>query len=200
MMYIPSFTLALRRIAMTALVCILVLGCLASAAGADESRGGFVIRTAYTELLNGVYYLSADVDLDMSQDALNALENGVPLTVEWQIEVIKHRSFIWNKTVATLTERFQISYHPLTRRFIIKNLNSGEQQSFVSYQDAVTSLGQVNDLPVIDASLLEPRTRYTIRMRAVLDITDFPGPLKLIASWFKGWDLSSDWYAWVLAS
>lgn len=200
MMYIPSFTLALRRIAMTALVCILVLGCLASAAGADDSRGGFVIRTAYTELLNGVYYLSADVDLDMSQDALNALENGVPLTVEWQIEVIKHRSFIWDKTVATLTERFQISYHPLTRRFIIKNLNSGEQQSFVSYQDAVTSLGQVNDLPVIDASLLEPRTRYTIRMRAVLDITDFPGPLKLIASWFKGWDLSSDWYAWVLAS
>jgi len=200
MMYIPSFTLALRRTAMTALVCILVLGCLASAAGADDSRGGFVIRTAYTELLNGVYYLSADVDLDMSQDALNALENGVPLTVEWQIEVIKHRSFIWDKTVATLTERFQISYHPLTRRFIIKNLNSGEQQSFVSYQDAVTSLGQVNDLPVIDASLLEPRTRYTIRMRAVLDITDFPGPLKLIASWFKGWDLSSDWYAWVLAS
>ncbi len=200
MMYTSSFTLALRRTAMTALVCILVVGCLASAAGADDSRGGFVIRTAYTELLNGVYYLSADVDLDMSQDALNALENGVPLTVEWQIEVIKHRSFIWDKTVATLTERFQISYHPLTRRFIIKNLNSGEQQSFVSYRDAVTSLGQVNDLPVIDASLLEPRTRYTIRMRAVLDITDFPGPLKLIASWFKGWDLSSDWYAWVLAS
>ncbi len=200
MMYTSSFTLGLRRTAMTALVCILVVGCLASAAGADDSRGGFVIRTAYTELLNGVYYLSADVDLDMSQDALNALENGVPLTVEWQIEVIKHRSFIWDKTVATLTERFQISYHPLTRRFIIKNLNSGEQQSFVSYRDAVTSLGQVNDLPVIDASLLEPRTRYTIRMRAVLDITDFPGPLKLIASWFKGWDLSSDWYAWVLAS
>src|SRR5487761_60199 len=200
MRYTSGFTLALRRTATTALVCILVLGCLASTAGADDSQGGFVIRTAYTELLNGVYYLSADVDLGMGQDALNALENGVPLTVEWQIEVIKHRSFIWNKTVATLTERFQISYHPLTRRFIIKNLNSGEQQSFVSYQDAITNLGQVNALPVIDASLLEPRTRYTIRMRAVLDITDFPGPLKLIASWFKGWDLSSDWYAWVLAS
>ena len=116
MMYTSSFTLALRRTAMTALVCILVVGCLASAAGADDSRGGFVIRTAYTELLNGVYYLSADVDLDMSQDALNALENGVPLTVEWQIEVIKHRSFIWDKTVATLTERFQISYRIATRQ------------------------------------------------------------------------------------
>jgi hypothetical protein len=200
MMHMFSFALFLRRTMTTALVCILVAGCLASSAHADDSQGGFVIRTAYTELLNGIYYLSADVDLNMSQDALNALENGVPLTVEWQIEVIRHRSFMWNKTVATLTERFQISYHPLTRRFIIKNLNSGEQQSFISYRDAITSLGQVNDLPVIDASLLEPDTRYMIRMRAVLDITDFPGPLKLIASWFKGWDLSSDWYAWVLVS
>ncbi|MGH8283543.1 MAG: DUF4390 domain-containing protein [Gammaproteobacteria bacterium] len=199
MIRVPRFTRALCRTAVTALVCVLVMGAFAPAARADDKPGGFVIRTAYTELLNGVYYLSADVDLNMSEDALNALENGVPLTVEWQIEVIRPR-FLWNQKVATLIERFQISYHPLTRRFIVRNLNSGERQSFVSYRDAITNLGQVNDLPMIDASLLEPHTRYMIRMRAVLDITDFPGPLKLVASWFKGWDLSSDWYTWVLAS
>lgn len=178
----------------------LLFMCLPPGARADNSTGGFVIRTAYTELLNGVYYLSADVDLNMSGKVLNALENGVPLTVEWQIQVIRPRFLLWNQTVATLTERYQISYHPLTQRFVIKNLNSGEQQSFASYRDAILNLGQVNDLPVIDASLLAPHTRYLIRMRAVLDITEFPGPLKLIASLFKGWDLSSDWYAWALAS
>jgi hypothetical protein len=183
-----------------ALAGALILGCLLPGARADNNSGGFVIRTAYTELLNGVYYLSADVDLNMSGNALHALENGVPLTVEWQIEVIRPRFLLWNQTVANLTERYQISYHPLIQRFVIKNLNSGEQQSFASYRDAILNLGQVNDLPVIDASLLQPHTRYMIRMRAVLDITDFPGPLKLIASLFKGWDLSSDWYAWVLAS
>ena len=183
-----------------ALAGVLILGCLLPGARADNNSGGFVIRTAYTELLNGVYYLSADVDLNMSGNALHALENGVPLTVEWQIEVIRPRFLLWNQTVASLTERYQISYHPLIQRFVIKNLNSGEQQSFASYRDAILNLGQVNDLPVIDASLLEPHTRYMIRMRAVLDITDFPGPLKLIASLFKGWDLSSDWYAWVLTS
>ncbi|MGH8399673.1 MAG: DUF4390 domain-containing protein [Gammaproteobacteria bacterium] len=167
---------------------------------ADDDQPGFVIRTAFTELLNGVYCLNADVDLNMSNQAIDALENGVPLTVELQIEVIKHRTFMWNKTVATLTEHYQISFHPLTRRFIVKNLNSGEQQSFANYRDAITFLGQVNDLPVIDSSLLEPDTKYLIRMRAVLDIKDFPGPLQLIASFFKGWDLSSDWYAWVLTS
>jgi len=172
---------------------------LALPARADES-GGFVIRTAYTELQNGVYYLNADVDLSLSDAAVNALENGLPLTVELQIQIIRHRRLVWDKTVAELAQRYQISFHALTRRFIITNLNSGDEQSFASYRDAITSLGQVSDLPVIDANLLDPEARYKIRMRAVLDVKDFPGPLQLIASLFKGWDLTSAWYEWVLTS
>lgn len=172
-----------------------------SAGGAwAEGQAGFVIRTAYTELVAGVYYLNADVDLNLSDDAVNALENGVPLTVNLQIEIIRHRSFWWNSKVADLTESYQISYHELTRRFIITNLNSGDQQSFADYRDAITNLGQISDLPIIDAKLIEPHTRYDVRMRAVLDIKSMPGPLQLIASIFKGWDLSSDWYQWELAS
>ena len=185
----------------TGLLLGLLLGLLSVAAtAADSEPGGFAIRTAYTELLNGVYYLNADVDLSLSDDAVNALENGLPLTVVLQIEIIKHHSWWWDKKVASLEQRYQISFHALTRRFIITNLNSGDQQSFASYRDAITSLGQVSDLPVIDANLLEPGARYDIRMRAALDIKDFPGPLQLIASLFKGWDLTSDWYEWVLAS
>ena len=171
-----------------------------AATAADSEPAGFVIRTAYTELLNGVYFLNADVDLSLSDDAVNALENGLPLTVVLQIEIIKHHTWWWDKKVATLEQRYQISFHALTRRFIITNLNSGDQQSYASYRDAITSLGQVSDLPVIDANLLQPDTRYDIRMRAALDIKDFPGPLQLIASLFKGWDLTSDWYEWVLTS
>lgn len=177
----------------------LALACF-SAAWADDNQGGFVIRTAYTELTGGVYYLNADVDLNLSDDAVNALENGLPITVELQIEIIKHRSLMWNKTVASLTQSYQISFHALTRRFIVTNLNSGDQQSFASYREAITDLGQVSDLPVIDARLLEEGASYNIRMRAVLDVKSFPGPLQLIASLFKGWDLSSDWYQWVLVS
>jgi|HubBroStandDraft_5_1064220.scaffolds.fasta_scaffold26054_2 hypothetical protein len=177
----------------------LVMACVSGAARADD-HGGFVIRTAYTELTGGVYYLNADVDLNLSDDAVNALENGLPLTVELQIEIIKHRSLWWNARIAALTEHYQISFHALTRRFIITNLNSGDQESFASYREAITNLGQVSDLPLIDADLIEPGDRYNVRMRAVLDIKSFPGPLQLIASLFKGWDLTSDWYEWVLAS
>ena len=167
--------------------------------GAADEEPGFVIRTAYTELVNGVYYLDADVGLNLSDDAVNALENGLPITVKLQIEIIKHRSWWFNSTVYTLEQSYQISYHALSRRFIVTNLNSGDQQSYSTYREAVTSMGQVSDLPIIDAKLLTPDAHYNIRMRAVLDVTRIPGPLQLFASLF-GFNLSSDWYQWALAS
>ena len=186
--------------AFPAVLLSLVLLVLAAPAHAADEQPGFVIRTAYTELLNGVYYLDADVGLNLSDDAVNALENGLPITVKLQIEIIKHRTWWLNSTSASLEQSYQISYHALTRRFIITNLNSGDQQSYSTYREAVTSMGQVSDLPIIDAKLLDPGAHYNIRMRAVLDVKSFPGPLQLIASLFKGWNLSSDWYQWVLVS
>jgi hypothetical protein len=167
---------------------------------AAEDQPGFVIRTAYTELVNGVYYLNADIGLNLSDDAVNALENGLPLTVELQIEIIKHRSWWLNKQAADLEQRYQISYHELSRRFIVTNLNSGDQKSYSTYREAITDLGQVSDLPILDEKLLDPEARYDVRIRAVLDVKSFPGPMQLIASLFKGWDLSSDWYQWVMVS
>src|SRR5579863_1879875 len=126
-----------RRLGAAALGAGLVLAVAPPPAAADD-QPGFVIHTAYTELVDGVYYLSADIGLNLSDGAVNALENGLPLTVELQIEIIKHRSFLWNTRIAELTQSYQISYHALTRRFIITNLNSGDQQSFANYRDAIT--------------------------------------------------------------
>jgi len=191
---------ARRRLLCALWGALVVVSLLLATTAQAEEQPGFVIRTAYSELVNGVYYLDADVGLNLSDDAVNALQNGLPLTVELDIQVIKHHSWWLDKNVADLKQRYQISYHELSRRFIVVNLNSGDQQSYSSYGEAIVALGQVSDLPVIDAKLLDPGAHYNIRLRAGLDIKTFPGPLQLIASLFKGWDLSSDWYQWVLVS
>jgi hypothetical protein len=177
----------------------LLVFCLAMApARATDDAGGFTIRAASTELLHGVYYLNASMDLDLSRDAIHALKNGVPLTVELQIKVIHHRAWLWDTTVAHLAQRYQIRFHALSRQFIVRNLNSGVQRTYATYRAAIRQIDEVRDLPVIDASLLASDAEYKIRIRAVLDIDDFPGPLQLIGSLFSGWALSSDWYQWVL--
>lgn len=178
------------------LIALACLGFASRALGADPAS--FVVRTANTELRHGVYYLEADMHLDLDEDAANALINGVPLVLKIEIEVSRERSLLWDPTVAELTQSYKLSYHALSRRYIVSNLNSGRQASFGSYQAALAHLGYIQSLPIIDASLLSPDERYDIRMRALLNIQIVPTGFQLITSLFSGEEQASDWYQWIL--
>ncbi len=177
----------------------LVLFCLASlAAAAQPASGRFEVRSAYAQSRAGVYYVNAIVDYTLSEAAVQALQSGVPLTLEVQVAINRARRYWPDKNVATIRQRYQLEYHALSQRYVVRNLNSGEQDSYATLAAAVRRLGAISDLPLIDAALLEPDKRYEIRLRAVLDIRSFPGPLRLLAAFFDEWRLESDWYTWPL--
>ncbi len=169
---------------------------LASAVYAQERPGRFEVRSASSTLRDGVYFLEARVEYRLSSAAREALEAGVPLTIELELVVIRHRRFWPDVETATLRQGFRLEYHALSQRYIVKNINSGEQRTFATLFSALNFLGRINDLPIIDAALLEPGNRYDGRIRALLDKDDFPGPLQLLAFWRKGWSLESEWYRW----
>jgi len=160
--------------------------------------GRFAIRTVFTNIENGVIYLNADVDYELSEIAQEALASGVELTIELQIEVVRDRRLWLDRDVASLLQRSQLSYQPLSERFLVRNLNSGDQMSFAALPAALEHLGRVRDLPLIDDALLRPGKRYEIRMRAMLDTRDLAGPLRLISFFWGDWRLESEWYEWPL--
>jgi hypothetical protein len=55
-------------------------------------------------------------------------------------------------------------------------------------------------LPLIDAAVLDDEGAYDVRLRAVLDQEQFPGPLRLLAFWRRDWSIASEWYRWPLRS
>jgi hypothetical protein len=99
-----------------------------------------------------------------------------------------------------LRQQYQLEYHALSERYIVLKLNSGDQASFATLFAALDYLGRIERLPVIDAALLEDGRDYNFRLRAVLDVEQFPGPLRLLAFWRRDWSLASDWYQWPLRS
>jgi hypothetical protein len=172
---------------------------IATAATAQESPGRFEVRSARTKLIDGVYVLEARVEYRLSADARRALDAGVPLTLELETTVIRHRRFWPDLEIATLRQDFQLEFHALSQRYIVRNLNSGEQITFATLFSALNFLGRIDGLPIIDAALLEPGYRYDGRIRALLDKDDFPGPLQLLAFWRKEWSLESEWFRWRIA-
>ena len=163
-----------------------------------DDEGHFEVLDARTELRSGVYFLDATIAYRLSADARAALRSGVPLTIRLDVEFVNRRRFWFDAEDAALRQRYQLEYHALSERYLVTNLNSGDQTSFGTLLAALSSLGRIDRLPLIDAALLDPERDYELRLRAVLDVEQFPGPLRLLAFWRRDWSLASDWYRWPL--
>lgn len=191
-------TILVRRAA--AVLAALVFVAVPEAGAQDRlaREGYFDVRSASTMLVEGVLELDARLQLVLSDEALAALDNGVPLTIELKIEVIRERRFMLDATDAELTVRYQLEYRPLSQRYIVRNLNSGNQDSFATLYSALNNLGRIQELPVIDASLLDPDADYRLRLQALLSTQQYPAPLRLLFFWRDQWQLKSGWYEWSL--
>ena len=121
------------------------------------------------------------------------------MTFELQIELTRSRRFWVDPEIAKLVQTDELQYHALSERYIVKNLNCGGQNTFATLFSALSVIGRVVELPIIDAALLDPDATYNIRIRAVLDQNRLPGPLRLFALWQDGFKLESDWYGWSLS-
>jgi hypothetical protein len=181
------------------LAAVSMLGADAGVAQDEVTREGyFEVRSASTRVVDGVHTLDARLQLVLSSEALEALSSGVPLTIELQLELIRVRRFIWDDDTAELASRFELEYRPLSQRYIVRNLNSGEQESFATLYSALNNLGRIQALPVIDDALLEPGKDYRIRLRAMLNTQQYSAPLRLLLFWRDEWQLQSEWVEWKL--
>jgi hypothetical protein len=163
-----------------------------------ERAGYFEVRSATTRQVGGVHALDARLQLVLSSEALEALSSGVPLVIELQLELIRSRRFWWDDAEADLAVRYELEYRPLSQRYIVRNTNSGDQDSFATLYSALNNLGRVQGLPVIDDALLEPGDDYRVRLRALLQTQQYPAPLRLLLFWRGEWQLESEWFEWLL--
>ena len=163
-----------------------------------EREGYFEVRSASTEVIDGVHTLDARLQLVLSSEALRALESGVTLTIELQLQVIRVRGLLPDDVEAELAVRYELQYSPVSQRYIVRNLNAGDQDSFATLYSALNSLGRVQGLPVIDDAVLDPDADYRIRTRAMLNMQQYPAALRILFFWRGQWQLESEWFEWLL--
>lgn len=180
------------------LALLVVLVGLAFGQDKIEREGYFEVRSASTTLADGVHTVDARLQLVLSSEALDALSSGVALTIELQMEIIRVRRFFMDDVEHELAVRYELEYRPLSQRYIVRNLNSGDQDSFATLYSALNNLGRVQGLPLIDDSLLESNRPYRIRLRALLNTQQYPAPLRLLFFWRDQWQLESKWSEWQL--
>ena len=169
---------------------------LAGPLHAEGLAGRFEVRSADLELKDGVYHLNARIDLPISEAVRRGLVEGVPLSLEVDLDIERVRQLLPNSSVAELTQRYRLQYNAVSARYILRNENSGQQESLGTVDEAVAHLSEVHSLPALDKALIAADRRYEGRLRAKIDFGTVPFTLRLLMFWVGDWHRDSDWYAW----
>jgi len=170
-------------------VCCIVYSSVGQAAG-------IFIRSADTQLQDRVYRLDADIDYRMTSEVVDALHNGVSIVVSIDIEILQQREYWWDRLVATLVQRYRLTYHALAQQYVLENLNTGGKLNYSTWLGALRSMGTLRHFPLMDEHFFKRNAAYTGRIRSGLDIDYLPTPLRLLAYISPEWRLESEWYVW----
>jgi hypothetical protein len=165
---------------------------------ADGLEGRFEIRSADLDLHDGVYHLNARIELPVSEAVRRGLAEGVPLSLEVDLDIERVRQLLPNARVAELTQRYHLQYNAVSARYILRNDNSGQQESLGTVDGALDVLSEVHGIPVLDKALVTSDRRYEANVRAKIDYGSVPFTLRVLMFWVNEWHRESDWYTWTL--
>jgi hypothetical protein len=156
------------------------------------------VRSASLGLDQDVYDLDARLEVRVQDDVREAIEAGLAMRLDYEIELARVRNYLPDATIASLVQSYELSYHALSQRYLVRNLNSGEQDDFGTLQAALDRLSEIRGLPVIDATLVDPSLPYEARVRAVVDLNSGSDALSWILFWTDDWSATSEWFEWPL--
>ena len=158
--------------------------------------------SADLRVLSGRSHTTADVVktqttllLDLGSEPAKALVNGIPLTINLNVSLVKESVWPWSISAAEWQYPFRIQYHALSNRYTLLKPVEGEFQAFTSLYEMLSSIRQVTLQEQIPTGV-NKSDPISIQLQLKLDRHLLPGPLKLAALFLPSWQLDSGWKQW----
>ena len=185
------------RVPLSHVLLAALLAALFTVSVAANEAGEFLVEDAHAWASGDTHLLDARFAIRLSSGAKEALENGVPLTFELQIQLVKKNNWLWDVVEVEHVRVRELQYHALSRTYQLRDASRGTQGNYSRLDDALVAAGTIDGL-LLSSEPLRPDRTYVIRLRGSLDIEALPTPVRLLAYVSSGWDMNSEWYAWPL--
>lgn len=160
---------------------------------------GFRILRAELVLERRDYVLNADIDYRFSEPAIEALRNGVPLTLVLGLKIKRERAYWWDETVLNERRVFRIRYQPLAKLYQLVHESSGAPRNFASLNALLDAMGAIRGLSVLPEERVSKGEHYRASLAVGLDIESLPLPLRPVAYVTPAWYLNSPRFRWSFA-
>ncbi|MGB1702798.1 MAG: DUF4390 domain-containing protein, partial [Cycloclasticus sp.] len=143
-----------------------------------EEKASINIESAELILQDKTYFLNAQIHYHLSDEAIDALHNGISLTFNVDLSITESRKWLWEKYHHQLSFPYQLKYHTLAKTYLVSN--------------------STNDIPV-HALKTNHNLDISASLNAYLDIEALPLPMRPLAYITSGWYLHSNTFQCPLA-
>jgi len=170
-----------RNIVSAGLLALLLAGCTLLD---EQTPGELAVRGARVQATVDGAMLELALDCRLSGPMSDALDRGIPLTLKVELK----------SPQAALLRRVELRYFPLSRRYLVRDPDSG--RVLRSY---AASAALLDGLRALHLPLGRDGSRLTgpdLSVRIGLERSALPGPLRLPALFEPAWHLRSPEYAW----
>ena len=143
------------------------------------------VRTAYQSL-----DIRFQQQLELSQQARTALEHGVTLAINLEMELRNDSNMIVEHRDA---RSFLLRYLPLSERYQLTDEQTGELKTYSRLRHM---LAEMNDFSTRMPTGPLPSGSYELRTRVSLDESRLPTPMQLPVRFSSQWRHDSEWSVW----
>ncbi|MDA8164302.1 MAG: DUF4390 domain-containing protein [Desulfobacteraceae bacterium] len=124
-----------------------------------------------------------------------ALQNGMPVTFTFMVQLRKVRSSWLDRQIASLTFDHTLSYDSLKEEYRVElQEKGGKTVATRSLAEAKDLMAEVNGLRVVPLSRLEADQDYQLRIKAKLVRKTLPLNLNTLIPFWGLWDFETEWH------
>jgi hypothetical protein len=158
----------------------------------------FRVELVQARVSGQVLLLGGRLDLGLTPQVEEALNNGIPLDFVIDVRLHRQRALLWDDAVDEWTLRRQLRFHALSGQYLL----SGEpalppnRESFASLAEALAQVGSLDEVNLPIEMRIQSDADYQAKVRVVLDIEALPPLLRPVAYTSRAWDLNSGWSSW----
>ena len=159
---------------------------LADEAVVDE----VVVTNSNTNLL---LYLS--VANAFTPELETGIQNGIPATFTFFVELYRNRKIWMDKEIASLTLDHTLTYDSLKEEYRVElSEKKGKVVVTKFLEEAKEAMRQVNGFTVIPLDYLDPDEEYLLKVKARLEEKTLPLYFHYLIPFWRLWDFETDWY------
>lgn len=184
--YCPVITILM------AFIMLLCVGCQAE----PEQAAYFDLIDPHPVWKGDKLYFNSALDWRPDEEVIEALHHGVVVPLELSVRISRHHGVVASED-RTHHHRFEIRYLPLLRDYEVWDVRADERTLYPRLAILIQALARRRHFSagLTQAELAE--RRWQVQLRAHLDRTRLPSPMRLPVWFDRRWRSDGPWYTWV---